>query len=133
MMQQDSSSFFFFFPCPDSLEEGAGALGSFSSTYLHAAFTPGDPERVKRQSSHHCLFALIESVCPKAACKTLVKLTPGRSGLYRGRSSFFTDRGELPLKTGLHVLNRHSKEMIKPHILKSNKSIIFMKVKFLLW
>jgi len=41
---------------------------------LRSAFTIEDPEGIQRQSSHQCLFALLESVCVKAARKTLVEL-----------------------------------------------------------
>jgi len=43
---------------------------------LQAAFMPADPKSVKRQSSHQCLLALLESTHVKAGRKTLVKSTP---------------------------------------------------------
>jgi len=42
---------------------------SISQTRLQAAFTCKDLKSAKRQPSHQCLFALLESACIKAACK----------------------------------------------------------------
>jgi len=36
-----------------------------------------NPESVKGQSNHHCLFALFGAAGVKTTHKTLVKLTPG--------------------------------------------------------
>ncbi len=44
---------------------------------LRAAFSRTEPNVSKRQSSHRCLFVLLESLHAKAACKTLVKFTHG--------------------------------------------------------
>jgi len=44
-----------------------------------AAFSRKDPKSAKRQSSHQCLSALMESARIKAACRMLVKLTSGKS------------------------------------------------------
>jgi len=49
------------------------------------SFTCEDPKSAKRQSSHQCLFALLETTCAKIASKTLVKSTPDLcsvAGLY---------------------------------------------------
>ncbi len=35
-----------------------------------------DPKSTQRQSTHKCLSALLGFGCVKAACKTLLKLTP---------------------------------------------------------
>jgi len=43
---------------------------------LHAVFSFANPKSAKRQSSHPCLFAFLESACIKAAHKMFVKLTP---------------------------------------------------------
>ncbi len=51
--------------------------GSISPTCVYEAFTREDPKCAKRQSNHHCLFALLGSPRGKAAHKTLVKLTLG--------------------------------------------------------
>jgi len=40
-------------------------------------FISKDPKSTKRLSSHQCLFALLGSSLVKAACKMLVKSTPG--------------------------------------------------------
>ncbi len=40
------------------------------------SFTHADPKNAKRHWWLDCLFALLGSVCVKAACKMLVKLTP---------------------------------------------------------
>jgi hypothetical protein len=54
--------------------------GSISPTCLLAAFTQADLKRAKRQASHYCGFALLESF--KAARKIFVKLTTEeRNGL----------------------------------------------------
>jgi len=44
---------------------------------LQAAFTRVDSKSTKKTSSHQCLFALMGPTHVKAACKMLVKLTPG--------------------------------------------------------
>ncbi len=49
---------------------------SISPTRLSAAFTCPDLKCTKRLSSHQCLFSLLGSAHPKAACKMLVKSTP---------------------------------------------------------
>jgi len=51
-------------------------LGVNFTNVLRAAFMITDPKSAKRQSSHKRLFALLDSAHVKAACKTLVKLTP---------------------------------------------------------
>ncbi len=51
-------------------------LGSISSTLL-AAFTLVGPKSVKRHCWLNCLFALLGSGWVKAACRMLMKLTPG--------------------------------------------------------
>ncbi len=53
-----------------------GILGSISSTYLHAAFTPIAPQSVRSQSSCRYLFTLLESTRVKALLKMLMKLSP---------------------------------------------------------
>jgi len=45
----------------------------FYTKLLHAKISKAQ----KRQSSHHCLFALLGSEHVKAACKMLVTLTQG--------------------------------------------------------
>jgi len=52
-------------------------MGSISSTYLHAAFTPTAPQSIRTQSSCQYLFMLSGSAHAKAAHRTLMKLTPG--------------------------------------------------------
>ncbi len=51
-------------------------LWSISQTCLRAAFTPVAPKRVRIQSSCKYLFTLLGFTSVKAACKTLLKLTP---------------------------------------------------------
>jgi len=46
---------------------------------LRTAFMHVDPESVRIQSNPQYLFTLLESTCAKAARRTLMKLTPGRS------------------------------------------------------
>jgi len=53
--------------------------GQFHQHVLRAAFTLANPKSVKIQSSCQCLFALLEPALVNAACKTLLKLTPGHS------------------------------------------------------
>jgi len=54
-----------------------GIQGSISPTYLHTAFTPVSPKRVRIQSSFQYLFMLLGSTGAKAACRMMMKLTPG--------------------------------------------------------
>ena len=54
-----------------------GKQGSISPMCLRAAFTPADPESAKKIVKLSSFFALLGSVCVKAACRMLVKLTPG--------------------------------------------------------
>ncbi len=51
--------------------------GWISPTYLRAAFMPVAPKNVRIQSSCQYLFMLLGSTGAKAACGTLMKLTPG--------------------------------------------------------
>jgi len=44
---------------------------------LRAAFTCADPESVKILYNFTVFFMLLGLTCAKAACKTLMKLTPG--------------------------------------------------------
>ncbi len=77
------------------LLEGSGEAGevqvSISPTFLLEAFASVDPNNTKRKSYHQCLFfALLESILVKAACKMLVKSTPGfttRNGLKSSRGN----------------------------------------------
>jgi len=50
--------------------------GLISPTCLCKAFTQEDHKSARRQSSHQCLFALLESSCTKTVHKMLVKSTP---------------------------------------------------------
>jgi len=43
---------------------------------LQAAFASADPESIKKQLCHQYLFTLLGSASAKAACRTLMKLTP---------------------------------------------------------
>jgi len=51
-------------------------LGSISSTYLRAAFTPVAPQSVRTQSSCQYLFTLLKSARVKAVRRMLMKLSP---------------------------------------------------------
>jgi hypothetical protein len=52
-------------------------LGSIPPTYLRTASTPIAPKSVRIQSSWKYLFTLLGSTGTKAACRMLMKLTPG--------------------------------------------------------
>jgi len=51
-------------------------LGSISSTYLRAAFTPVGPQSMRTQSSCQYLLTVLGSTCVKAVHRTLMKLSP---------------------------------------------------------
>ncbi len=51
-------------------------LGVNFTNVLRAAFMLTDPKRTKRQSSHQCIFVLLDSAHVKATCKKLMKSTP---------------------------------------------------------
>ncbi len=51
-------------------------MGSISSTYLQAAFTPVAPQSVRTQSSRQYLFTILGSARVKAVRRTLMKLSP---------------------------------------------------------
>jgi hypothetical protein len=44
---------------------------------LRAAFAGANPKSAKKADNLTVFFALLGSACVKAACKTLMKLTPG--------------------------------------------------------
>ena len=52
---------------------------------LPAAFTHVDPKSAKKLLDLTVFFALLGSLCVKAACRTLMKLTPGESVRERDR------------------------------------------------
>ncbi len=55
---------------------------------LLAAFLCADPKSAKRHWWPNCLFALLGSAQSKAACKTLIKFTPGINPTKQSVSSF---------------------------------------------
>ena len=54
-----------------------GSAGVNFTNVLRAASTRADPESAKKLIDLTVFFALLGSVCVKAARRTLVKLTPG--------------------------------------------------------
>jgi len=50
----------------------------FIFNVLCAAFTGEDPESIKNHLHHQYIFMLLGSAPVKAACRALMKLTPGR-------------------------------------------------------
>ncbi len=58
-------------------------LGSISQTYLCTAFMPVAPKSIRIQSICQYLFTLLGSTGAKAACRTLMKLTPAAAQLAR--------------------------------------------------
>jgi len=44
---------------------------------LQAAFASADPKRAEKTDNLTVFFTILESVHAKAACRTLMKLTPG--------------------------------------------------------
>ena len=69
------------------IQKGEGRVEVNFSNIFREAFTNTDPKSVKRQSSHHSLFAILGSVLVKAARKMLVKLTPGWSKFHQASQS----------------------------------------------
>ena len=57
--------------------EGWEIQGLISPTCLWVAFTHEDPRKRKKLLEMIVFFALLGSACVKAACKMMVKLTPG--------------------------------------------------------
>jgi hypothetical protein len=59
-------------------EKSFGDLESRCQFHQHKAFTRADPKSIKIQLGHQYIFALLGSVCGKALCKMLMKLTQGK-------------------------------------------------------
>jgi hypothetical protein len=74
---------------------------------LHIAFKHADPKSAKKTVKFSVFFAILGSACAKAACRMLVKLTPGSHLLCMSdgqfhqhfTSRFFTCRSQLRKKT----------------------------------
>jgi hypothetical protein len=72
---------------------------SISPTYLRTAFTLVAPKSVRIKSSCQYLFTLLVSTGTKAACRMLMKLTPGLDFENMFVSSFYKRRFQKHKKT----------------------------------
>jgi len=73
---------------------------------LRAAFGGADPESAKNTVNLSVLFALLGSAHKKAACRTLIKLTPSSESVHQWFSTFFSWRHSKQQENNLEAHSR---------------------------